>query len=203
MPSGETSSYRSNPLRLAQFALSRKDPDYVPRAKEIQRLEQLRLSLLSEDPSAAHAPVKELFASLGLAGREADTGIGSVLFAMKPGDGSAREQAASSQRILGGWANIAGQYATKRYRSNLINWGLIPFILHDPACYALKPGDTLSLPGIRAAIASNAGHFPASLHQDGQTIPIILHLPDFSPQERAVTLAGSLINFYQLEAARP
>ncbi|MDR1359638.1 MAG: hydratase [Deltaproteobacteria bacterium] len=202
MPSGETSSYRSNPQRLAQFALSRKDPDYVSRARDIQRLEQLRQASLSADPAPARTTISELFASVGLAGREADSGIGSAVFAMKPGDGSAREQAASSQRILGGWANIAGQYATKRYRGNLINWGLLPFILDEPAAYGLKPGDTICLPGIRSAIAANAGHFSAALLQDGKSRAITLRLPDFSAQERAVALAGSLINFYRQEAGQ-
>ncbi|MDR2075864.1 MAG: hydratase, partial [Desulfovibrio sp.] len=200
LPSGETSSYRSNPLRLAQFTLSRKDPAYVQRAKDIQALEQLRQSFpTAGTPSPTHAPVSDLFASLGLAGLETNTGIGSAVFALRPGDGSAREQAASSQKILGGWANIAGQYATKRYRSNLINWGLLPFILPDAARYALKPGDTLFIAGIRGALAAGADRIPADLHQDGRAAAVALHLPDLAPPERAVLLAGCLINFYKQE----
>ncbi len=142
IPSGETSSYRSNPLRLSEFTLSRKDPQYVPRAKAVKELELLRRKGELTDA------VQE-----ALAGHDAAaTGLGTLVLAMRPGDGSAREQAASCQRVLGGCANIAEDYATKRYRSNVVNWGMLPFILPDLAAYQIQPGDRIYLPGIRAAL---------------------------------------------------
>ena len=130
IPSGETSSYRSNPLGLAEFTLSRKDPDYVGLAKEIQKAEKARIA--GEDPVKANGELQNIVEIIRKQFPEADmknTGIGSTIFAVKPGDGSAREQAASCQKVLGGWANIANEYATKRYRSNLINWGMLPFLI--------------------------------------------------------------------------
>ena len=152
IPSGETSSYRSNPLGLAEFTLSRKDPAYVGRAKEIQKAEKARIA--GECPCEAVEElkpilekVKETFADVN----KENTGFGSTIYAVKPGDGSAREQAASCQKVLGGWANIAKEYATKRYRSNLINWGMLPF-LYDNDELPFANGDYLFIPEIRKAI---------------------------------------------------
>lgn len=172
IPSGETSSYRSNPLRLAEFALSRKDPEYVARAKKIQKTE---------------AP--EGF------------GIGSVVVAKRPGDGSAREQAASCQKVLGGQANIALAYATKRYRSNLINWGMLPLTTDDESLFTgmLKPGDKIMLRGIRKIVEAGGGDVPAEIvKKDGTTIKTTLKLNDLSESERDILLAGCLINYYNL-----
>ena len=209
IPSGETSSYRSNPLRLAEFALSRKDPQYVGRAKAAFALEEARRALTGQIPAPAKGPpsaaaphtaspdeVKVLFAELGLIGQEAHTGLGSVVFALKPGDGSAREQAASCQKVLGGWANIASEYATKRYRANLVNWGMLPFILDDAASFAMQPGDRIFLPGIRQVLASGLEEAPATLLQKGERRQITLRLPALTKDEREIILAGCLINHY-------
>lgn len=147
IPSGETSSYRSNPLGLAEFTLSRKDPEYVGKAKNIQRAEKVRIANQSpidavNELSSIFTSIKEVFNGIN----NENTGIGSTIYAVKPGDGSAREQAASCQKVLGGWANIAKEYATKRYRSNLINWGMIPFILDKELCF--ENGDYLFIPNI-------------------------------------------------------
>jgi len=209
IPSGETSSYRSNPLRLAEFTLSRKDPEYVGRAKAVLSLEEARRALTGQEPPraagqpSAAAPytataqeVKMLFAELGLAGQEAHTGLGSLVFALKPGDGSAREQAASSQKVLGGAANIASEYATKRYRANLVNWGMLPFILDNAASIGIGPGDRLFLPGIRQVLAAGLEEAPATLFQNGERRQITLCLPDLTKGERDIILAGCLINYY-------
>ena len=182
IPSGETSSYRSNPLRLSEFALSRKDPQYVPRAKAIQAEEAKRRAgentdaLLGRDPKT--------------------TGLGSFVMALKPGDGSAREQAASCQRVLGGCANIAGEYATKRYRSNVVNWGMLPFQAADVKDWNIQPGDRLYLPGIRAALERGDESIPAVLIQNGQEKNVTLTLPGITKEERDIILAGCLINYY-------
>ncbi|MDR2489393.1 MAG: hydratase [Desulfovibrio sp.] len=207
IPSGETSSYRSNPLKLAEFTLSRKDPQYLNRARQCFSLEETRRKMTSQRLpgdeatfSAAHTAtareVRELFASLGLAGQEGQSAVGSVVFALKPGDGSAREQAASCQKVLGGWANIAGDYATKRYRSNLVNWGMLPFILDNAASYNLRPGDRLCLPGIKQAILSGREEITARCRQNDEQLELILRLPGLTKDERAVILAGCLINYY-------
>ncbi len=153
IPSGETSSYRSNPLGLAEFAFSRKDPAYVGRAKEVQKaqkaIEAGRMSVRSiARIKTGYGTVQEISGS-----RQGNIGIGSTIFAVKPGDGSAREQAASCQKVLGGWANIANEYATKRYRSNLINWGMLPFITkEDDKNLSFKNGDYIFVPEIRKAV---------------------------------------------------
>ena len=209
IPSGETSSYRSNPLRLAEFTLSRKDPEYVGRAKAAFALEEARRALSGQIPDGAQgrpsaaAPytatpqeVTALFAELGLAGQEVHTGLGSFVFALKPGDGSAREQAASCQRVLGGCANIASEYATKRYRANLVNWGMLPFILEDAASYGISPGDRLFLPGVRQVLASGLEEAPATLYQNGERRQLVLRLPAMTKGERDIILAGCLINYY-------
>lgn len=186
IPSGETSSYRSNPLKLAEFALSRKDPNYVARAKEIRSVEQLRQT------NPTHPAVQEL-----LAGYDADhTGLGTLVMALKPGDGSAREQAASSQRVLGGVANLAAEYATKRYRSNLVNWGMLPFITEELRKLAIKPGDRIYIPGIRALLESEAEELEGTLMQSDTNTKILLRLPRLTREERDIILAGCLINYY-------
>ncbi len=177
IPSGETSSYRSNPIKLSRFALSRKEPQYVERALAVQQKELER----------RENPVGEL----------ADTGIGSFIMALKPGDGSAREQAASCQRVLGGCANLAAEYATKRYRSNVVNWGMLPFIAEDVADWGLQPGDTLYIPGIRALLVGDGEAIAATLIQGERQTPVTLKLPGLSREERDIILAGCLINYYK------
>jgi len=186
IPSGETSSYRSNPLRLAEFTLSRKDPKYVPRAKEVRSVEWLR----QENPT--HPAVQELLAGYDAA----HTGLGTLVMALKPGDGSAREQAASCQRVLGGVANLAEDYATKRYRSNLVNWGLLPFVTDELKQLDIKPGDRLYIPGIRTLLESEEEALEAVLIQDSRHTAITLRLPKLSREERDIILAGCLINYY-------
>ena len=186
IPSGETSSYRSNPVRLSDFALSRKDPMYVPRAKEIKALEQLRRQDPT-DPAVAAA----------MAGFDpAVTGLGSLVMALKPGDGSAREQAASCQRVLGGCANLAAEYATKRYRSNVVNWGMLPFVAAGLPELNLQPGDRLYIPGIRALLEGKGDSVEATVLRDGGSAAVILTLPGLTREERDIILAGCLINYY-------
>ena len=182
IPSGETSSYRSNPLRLSEFALSRKDPAYVGRAKAVREQEQKRRA----DPESV---------DLG----EFDpktTGLGSAVMAIRPGDGSAREQAASCQRVLGGAANLCEDFATKRYRSNVINWGMVPFTVDRIADYNMQPGDRLYVPGIRAALLGEADRVEAVLMQGDARTPITLKLERLTREERDILLAGCLINYY-------
>ena len=177
IPSGETSSYRSNPVKLSQFALSRKDPQYVPRALKIQQEELKRRKGQGGDFPG-------------------DTGIGSFIMALKPGDGSAREQAASCQRVLGGCANVAAEYATKRYRSNVVNWGMLPFIAEDVKRWNLQPGDSLYIPGIKKLLEGNGEVIDATLIQEGKRTPVKLKLPGLTREERDIILAGCLINYY-------
>ena len=186
IPSGETSSYRSNPIKLSEFALSRKDPQYVPRAKEILAVEKLRRT----NPEAPE--VKEAL----MGHNPANTGLGSLVMALKPGDGSAREQAASCQRVLGGVANLAAEYATKRYRSNVVNWGMLPFINEDVKDWNIQPGDKLYIPGVRTALDSGADVIPAVLIQNGTEHTVTLKLPGMTREERDIVLAGCLINYY-------
>ena len=184
IPSGETSSYRSNPLRLSEFALSRKDPQYVPRAKAIQAVEQQR----RKDPASAGEQ---------LAGYDPTvTGFGSVVMSIRPGDGSAREQAASCQRVLGGCANICLEYATKRYRSNVINWGMVPFTVENIETLNIQPGDRIYVPGIREALAGNADFVTGTLIQPAGKRDIRLDLKNLSREERDSILSGCLINYY-------
>ena len=181
IPSGETSSYRSNPLRLAEFALSRKDPGYVGRMKAIRKTGL-------EKPESLLAPFGASFE---------DTGFGGAVAARKPGDGSAREQAASCQRVLGGNANIAVEYATKRYRSNLINWGMLPFTLQNPADFDLfETGSLLFVPSIRSGIEAGKSDFEGKLLKDGRLIPVGLSLGRLTEAEREILLSGCLINYY-------
>ncbi len=196
IPSGETSSYRSNPLGLAEFTLSRKDPAYVGRAKEVQKAEKARVA--GEHPRDVLpelVPVMEVIRSSFPDAKRDNTGIGSTIFAVKPGDGSAREQAASCQKVLGGWANIATEYATKRYRSNLINWGMLPFII-DKGELPFANGDYLFVPGIRQAVIDKASEVKAYVVKD-QLEEFTLRLGDLTDDEREIILKGCLINYYR------
>ncbi len=193
IPSGETSSYRSNPERLAGFALSRKVPSYVPKAKEVRQAEaSLRASVLNG--TAMNEKAEAMLEASGLP--NCDIELGTLVFALKPGDGSAREQAASCQRVLGGRANIAREYATKRYRSNLINWGIIPFILPDAEASGIRQGDLLVLTGVRTAVQSGADAIDAELISGGEKRKIRLEMP-LTADERRILAAGCLINYYK------
>ena len=197
IPSGETSSYRSNPLGLAEFTLSRRDPAYVGRAKEIGAVEEARErgeSVLQADPQ-----LEAVFQAIRtIPGQEQvdpqTVEIGSVLYANKPGDGSAREQAASCQRVLGGLANITQDYATKRYRSNVMNWGMLPFHLKGEPT-AFEVGDYIYVPGIRSALEGDLSHIPAYVCKDGKAQEITLYCKDMTESEREIVKAGCLINF--------
>lgn len=198
IPSGETSSYRSNPLGLAEFTLSRKDPQYVGRAKEIQKAEKERMN--GGHPCQAVPVLKDVMGEVKKQYPEADrknTGFGSTIFAVKPGDGSAREQAASCQKVLGGWANIANEYATKRYRSNLINWGMLPFITEEEHTkLSFRNGDYLFVPDIRKAVEDKASTIKAYVVGDDLK-KIDLKLGDLTDAEREIILKGCLINYYR------
>ena len=192
IPSGETSSYRSNPLRLAEFTLSRRVPDYVPRAKKIAALEAERRA--DSSPEALRA----VLAHFG----DADalmktTQFGSCVFANKPGDGSAREQAASCQKVLGGFANICYEFATKRYRSNCINWGMLPFTLDADTPFDHQPGDYVFVPDVRKLVGQGSEDFPAMvLRADGSKTPLVLHVRGLTDDEREILLDGCLMNYY-------
>ena len=196
IPSGETSSYRSNPLGLAEFTLSRKDPAYVGKAKEVQKAEKAREE--GEDPAAAFAEIAPVLESLQKEFEitKENTGIGSTIFAVKPGDGSAREQAASCQKVLGGWANIANEYATKRYRSNLINWGMLPFLI-DKGELPFAKEDYIFVPNIRKAIEDKLTEIKAFVVSAGEIKEIELKLGALTDDERTIILKGCLINFYR------
>lgn len=201
IPSGETSSYRSNPLGLAEFTLSRKDPEYVGRAKDIQRAEKARMQ--GEHPCQAHPDVKPVMDVVKKTFADAsheNTGFGSTIFAVKPGDGSAREQAASCQKVLGGWANIANEYATKRYRSNLINWGMLPFLI-EAGELPFKNLDYLFLPGIRKAVEEKTDIVEAYrvCVEEGTLQPFTLTLGELTDEERQIILKGCLINYNRVE----
>ncbi|MCR5475962.1 MAG: hydratase [Lachnospiraceae bacterium] len=196
IPSGETSSYRSNPLGLAEFALSRKDPMYVPRAKEVRAAETARVS--GKDPEGAldkFTGIMETIKKDFPAASMLNTGIGSTIFAVKPGDGSAREQAASCQKVLGGWANIANEYATKRYRSNLINWGMLPFII-DEGALPFTNLDHIFVPDIRKAVEEGAADIDAYLVKGEKLEKFLLHMGQLTQDERTIILKGCLINYY-------
>ncbi|MBE6015099.1 MAG: hydratase [Lachnospiraceae bacterium] len=195
IPSGETSSYRSNPLGLAEFTLSRKDPEYVGKAKAVQKAEKARCA--GGDAIAELPELKEVIEKLeGICKIDKDnTGIGSTIFAVKPGDGSAREQAASCQKVLGGWANIANEYATKRYRSNLINWGMLPFII-DKGDLPFKKDEYIFVPGIRKAVEEKATEIKAFVVRD-KAYEFTLKLGEMTEDERTIILKGCLINYYK------
>lgn len=194
IPSGETSSYRSNPERLSEFALSRKDPEYVGRSKVLRQTERDRRAGkgLSDE-------VKAVYAALTRAGVKNDpenTDIGSTIFANMPGDGSAREQAASCQRVMGGSANFAKQYATKRYRSNCINWGMTPFLVENPEIFQL--GDYIFVPGVRQAVLENKEKFSAYVVKpDGTVKEFPVSTGTLTETERQIIVDGCLINYYR------
>ena len=204
IPSGETSSYRSNPLGLAEFALSRKDPAYVGRAKEVQAAEKAREALIageSEEHPCHVLPeikpvmnkIKEKFPNL----THESFGIGSTIFAVKPGDGSAREQAASCQKVLGGWANIANEYATKRYRSNLINWGMLPFII-DEGELPFSNLDYIFIPEIKQAVIDKKSEITAYVVKEDGLKEFTLKLGELTDEEREIILKGCLINYNRI-----
>ncbi|MBO5621610.1 MAG: hydratase, partial [Butyrivibrio sp.] len=199
IPSGETSSYRSNPIGLAEFTLSRKDPEYVGRAKEVHAQEEKRLkdTPLVEMSEEIQSAVKAILVSYPDVSSK-NTGIGSTIFAVKPGDGSAREQAASCQKVLGGWANIANEYATKRYRSNLINWGMLPFII-DGEELPFKNGDYIFLPGIRAAVQNKDENIKAFAISGNELKEFSLKLGNLTDDERQIILDGCLINYNRVK----
>ncbi len=191
IPSGETSSYRSNPMKLASFALSRRDPDYVPRALDTQALETARQA------GSLPAQVQEALEKLGQGSlAPAAFQIGSVIFANKPGDGSAREQAASCQRVLGGCANICYEFATKRSRSNCVNWGMLPFTLAEGDAFTCQPGDFIYVPDVKAKVLAGDDTFPALALSGGTVTPLTLYLKNTTGEERELLLTGCLMNHY-------
>ena len=197
IPSGETSSFRSNPLGLAEFALSRKDPAYVGRAKEVQKAQKaIEEGKNPEEGFAEIAPVIETIKKEYTDVTKENLGVGSTIFAVKPGDGSAREQAASCQKVLGGWANIANEYATKRYRSNLINWGMLPFLIPEGEL-PFRNGDYLFVPEIREAIEQKKTEIDAFVVKDGKLVPFTLQMGELTEDERTIILKGCLINYYR------
>ena len=198
IPSGETSSFRSNPLGLAEFTLSRKDPAYVGRAKEVQVAEKAIQN--GECPAEALPELKPVFGTIHTKYPQVDktnVGVGSTIFAVKPGDGSAREQAASCQKVLGGWANIANEYATKRYRSNLINWGMLPFLIPE-GDLPFTNGDYLFIPDVRKAVEEKWDSI--TVYKVGEELtPFTLALGELTDDEREIILKGCLINYYRSE----
>lgn len=196
IPSGETSSYRSNPLGLAEFALSRRDPEYVGRSKEADRIEKARRA--GQCPCEAEPKLQQVFDKIRtIAGQEnvkaSETEVGSMIYAVRPGDGSAREQAASCQRVLGGLANICEEYATKRYRSNVMNWGMIPFQMKEKPD-AFEVGSYIYVPGIREALSGDGKNITA--YVIGEEIKeLSLYLSDMTPEEKEIVKAGCLINY--------
>ena len=195
IPSGETSSYRSNPLGLAEFTLSRKDPAYVGRAKEVRAAQEaVEADKNPVEALTELAPVIDAIHTKYTDITNENIGIGSTIFAVKPGDGSAREQAASCQKVLGGWANIANEYATKRYRSNLINWGMLPFLI-EKGDLPFTNGDYIFLPDVRKAVEAKASEFEAYVVKDGSLIPFVLKMGELTDDEREIILKGCLINY--------
>ena len=192
IPSGETSSYRSNPLRLAEFTLSRRVPEYVDRSKAVARQEKAR----REGTLSEH--LRQVLSQVGDADRLAEsTQFGSCVFANKPGDGSAREQAASCQKVLGGFANICYQFATKRYRSNCINWGILPFTLDEGTPFDYESGDCVFVPHIRQAVEQGREDIPAKvICRDGSVQDLLLHIKGLTADEKEILLRGCLMNYY-------
>lgn len=196
IPSGETSSFRSNPLWLAEFTLSRRDPQYVGRSKAVDRLEKGRMK--GEDVFALEPELEHVFSAIrtieNLADIKAeDTEIGSMIYAVKPGDGSAREQAASCQRVIGGLANITKEYATKRYRSNVMNWGMIPFQMTEEPEFEV--GDYIFVPGIRKALDGDLKNITAYQVKGNEMKELHLFIADMTSEEREIVKAGCLINY--------
>ena len=199
IPSGETSSYRSNPLGLAEFTLSRKDPAYVGLAKEIHKAQEALMD--GKDPVTVKPELAEIMDEIHVQFPQAandNIGFGSTIFAVKPGDGSAREQAASCQKVLGGWANIANEYATKRYRSNLINWGMLPFVIPD-GDLPFSNHDYLFFPGIRKAVEEKAAEITGYVVDANGLKPFTVTLGELTDEERQIILKGCLINYNRVE----
>ena len=191
IPSGETSSYRSNPLRLSEFALSRRCPGYADRSKKIHAVDVARRN--GEDCPE----LTEILSAFGTGATLSDTQYGSCVFANKPGDGSAREQAASCQKVLGGYANICYEYATKRYRSNCINWGILPFTLPEGADFPYEEGDYIFIPNVREGVLNGRETFAAkALKADGSISDLTLNIKGLTPDEKEIILDGCLINYY-------
>ena len=190
IPSGETSSYRSNPLKLAEFTLSRRCPEYVGLCKKVEADEAARRE------GKAPAKIMDALKKVGKESEAADTAFGSTIFANKPGDGSAREQAASCQKVLGGFANICYEYATKRYRSNCINWGIVPFTLAEGAAFDGELGDFVFVPEVRAAIETGKEEIPAKLIGKKGVQDITLYVKNLTPDEKTIILEGCLMNYY-------
>ncbi|MBQ7492519.1 MAG: hydratase [Clostridia bacterium] len=189
IPSGETSSYRSNPIGLSEFALSRRVPEYVGRSKAVRALEEAR--------EAGNTPAEVLDALSKVGGDAKKTTVGSCVFANKPGDGSAREQAASCQKVLGGFANICYEYATKRYRSNCINWGIVPFTMDKDIAFDYKDGDWVYIPGVKAAILNGQENIAAKvITKDGQVHDLPLQCKGLTEDEKLILKEGCLMNYY-------
>ena len=189
IPSGETSSYRSNPIGLSEFALSRRVPEYVGRSKAVRALEEAR------EKGEVAQEVKDALAKVG--GDAAKTTIGSCVFARRPGDGSAREQAASCQKVLGGFANICYEYATKRYRSNCINWGIVPFTMDASVEFPYEDGEWVYVPGVKKAIAEGVEEMTATvIRKDGTTAELPLKCAGLTADERLILQEGCLMNYY-------
>lgn len=204
IPSGDAATYRSNPKRMSDYTLSRRDPEYVPVAKEIQALEDERKEFVRGNTKEISKELRELVARVaGDVNVEEflkSTGFGSVVYAVKPGDGSAREQAASCQRVLGGLANITVEYATKRYRSNLVNWGILPFTADPSIVDELDRNDYIYIPGMRTKLVNGEKSIMATVVKADTTKEIELRLNDVAEEEKEVLLDGSLINFYKNRA---
>ena len=199
IPSGETSSYRSNPLGLAEFTLSRRDPEYVGKSKAVDKLEKARVE--GKDVLEIEPELKDIFNTIKtIKGMEnisiPDTEIGSMVYAVKPGDGSAREQAASCQRVIGGLANISEEYATKRYRSNVINWGMLPFQMKGEPTFNV--GDYIFVPGIKEALDGDLKDIKAYIIKNNKVEPIDLYIADMTSDERKIVKAGCLINYNRI-----
>ena len=192
IPSGETSSYRSNPLRLAEFTLSRRVPEYVGLSKAVAAQEADRRN------GVVSGHLQEVLSRVGDAGELVKcTQFGSAVFANKPGDGSAREQAASCQKVLGGFANICYRFATKRYRSNCINWGILPFTLDEDTEFPYESGDCVFVPGIRSAVENGQEDIPAKvIRKDGSVHDLLLHIRGLTEDEKEILLRGCLMNYY-------
>ena len=191
IPSGETSSYRSNPLRLAEFTLSRRDPLYVKKAKAVAELEAQRKS------GAVPPELAKVLTELGISKDSLkETALASTIYATRPGDGSAREQAASCQRVLGAGANLCREYATKRYRSNCINWGMLPFTLDEDAPFGCESGDWIYIPNIRQAVENGLDEIPAKAVTENGVQDMLLHLGNLTADERQILLQGCLMNYY-------
>ena len=196
IPSGETSSYRSNPLRLSEFALSRRCPQYVGRSKAVATDEaKRRTGEISEK-------LRFALSKVGEADKLAqNTQFGSCVFANRPGDGSAREQAASCQKVLGGFANICYEFATKRYRSNCINWGILPFTLDEKSAFDYAEGDFVFVEGVREKIAAGTEEFPAKvIRADGSVEELTLYVKGLTENEKEIILRGCLMNYYAAQS---